>query len=340
MNLFQVFTNFCVALVLTRQNVANHVTSGVPQGSLLGALLYCIFINDLPDALRFSQPYIFADDLKLLYTGQNQLDAQSDLSSIEKWVELNQMKLAIEKCGMLTLKGSDGNLSLYKQKLEKVNVIKDLGVFIKNDLSWTCHINERLKKSNKVLYLLRRNIAYSVNTFVKLGLYKSIVLPILLYGFHCVKVSRTDLLTLEQFQRKVVKWICGDSTRSYVEKLRLLNLLPLPIFLQLNDLLFLSKICQDEDNELKSILPHNLSKAENSTRRKEIFSLKKTRTEKRRSEFIFPTCRLANKINDKIKFHEAKDLKARLIKLMWEFVEKKFSSSNVHLAIVLRLSKV
>ena len=305
------------------------VTSGVPQGSLLGPLLYCIFINDLPDALRFSQPYIFADDLKLLYTGQNQLDAQSDLSSIEKWVELNQMKLALEKCGMLTLKGSDGNLSLYKQKLEKVNVIKDLGVFIKNDLSWTCHINERLKKSNKVLYLLRRNIAYSVNTFVKLGLYKSIVLPILLYGFHCVKVSRTDLLTLEQFQRKVVKWICGDSTRSYVEKLRLLNLLPLPIFLQLNDLLFLTKICPDEDNELKSILPHNLSKAENSMRRKEIFSLKKTRTEKRRSEFIFQTCRLANKIDDKIKFHEAKNLKARLIKLMWEFVEKKFSSSNV-----------
>ena len=93
------------------------VTSGVPQGSLLGPLLYCIFINDLPDSLRFSQPYIFADDLKLLYTGQIQLDAQSDLSSIEKWVELNQMKLAIEKCGMLTLKGSDGNLSLYKQKL-------------------------------------------------------------------------------------------------------------------------------------------------------------------------------------------------------------------------------
>ena len=119
------------------------VTSGVPQGSLLGPLLYCIFNNDLPDALRFSQPYIFADDLKLLYTGQNQLDAQSDLSSIEKWVELNQMKLAIEKCGMLTLKGSDGNLSLYKQKLEKVNVIKDLGVFIKNDLSWTCHMTHK-----------------------------------------------------------------------------------------------------------------------------------------------------------------------------------------------------
>ena len=73
------------------------------------------------------------------------------------------------------------------------------------DLSWSTHLTERLKKANKLLYSLRRNVAYNVNTFVKLGLYKSILLPVLTYGYHCANFLRKDLQKLEFFSKESSK---------------------------------------------------------------------------------------------------------------------------------------
>ena len=71
------------------------VTSGVPQGSLLGPLLFCIFINDLPDILRFSDPYLFADDLKILAIGKTHEEIQIDIDAIQEWVLSNKTDLQL-----------------------------------------------------------------------------------------------------------------------------------------------------------------------------------------------------------------------------------------------------
>ena len=63
------------------------ITSGVPQGSLLGPLPFCVFINDLPEVLRFSDPSIFADDLKILSVGRKQDEIHFDLKKIEDWFD-------------------------------------------------------------------------------------------------------------------------------------------------------------------------------------------------------------------------------------------------------------
>ena len=171
-------------------------TSGVPQGSLLGPLLFCIFINDLPEVLRFSDPSIFADDLKILSVGRKQDEIQLDLNKIEDWVKQNNMELAFVKCAQINFRVVAINLFLNGKRVPQPQSVKDLGVHMLGDLSWSTHLIERLKKANKLLYSLRRNVAYNVNTFVKLGLYKSILLPVLTYGCHCANFLRKDLQKL------------------------------------------------------------------------------------------------------------------------------------------------
>ena len=84
------------------------VTSGISQG---------IFINDLPDLLKFSEPFIFADDLKLLFTGKANWQSQEDLNSIQHWVRTNKMGLAIKKCAELKIHHHSGDLMLGTSQL-------------------------------------------------------------------------------------------------------------------------------------------------------------------------------------------------------------------------------
>ena len=200
---------------------------------------------------------------------------------------------------------------------------KDLGIHIKDDLRWSKHIEERLRKANTVLYLLRRNQAVQVKPLIKLGFYKSLILPVLLYGFTCIIPSRSELQNLERFQKKAVKWITGNKGVNYSSPLRLLNILPLPMFLQLNDLL-LAKVMHESSHCIE--LP-DLTSA--NGRKKEVFRIEKTRTEKARIEFTLRNCRLANRLEKYIEFSRPYGLKKRLINLMCELVNKRFCNKNV-----------
>ena len=101
------------------------ITSGVPQGSLLSPLLFCVFINDLPEVLRFIDPSIFADDLKILSVGRKQDEIQVDLNKIEDWVRQNNMELAFEKCAQINFRGVDINLFLNGNRVPQPKSIKD-----------------------------------------------------------------------------------------------------------------------------------------------------------------------------------------------------------------------
>ena len=77
------------------------VTSWVPQGFLLGQLLFCILINVLSEVLNFSSPYICADDLKILTDGGSEFEVQEDIRAIDKYVFQNKIDFAIDKCAEL-----------------------------------------------------------------------------------------------------------------------------------------------------------------------------------------------------------------------------------------------
>ena len=86
---------------------------------------------------------------------------------------------------------------------------------MESDVWWNKHIEEKRKKANKVFYMLKRKFAIKVNIFVKLGSYKSIILPALLYGFTFLIAGRTEIQILEKFQKEEVKWITGIKDTKY-----------------------------------------------------------------------------------------------------------------------------
>ena len=171
------------------------------------------------------------------------------------------MKLEVNKCHLLRFRGTRACLSLNGQPLGEPGKVKNLRVYIANTLNWSTHIEHRIEKANNVFYCLGRNVA---KFSLKLGLYKSGLLPVLLYGLNCAYQSGTDQRKLENFQRRVLKWLCGPHRGDYKAQLRLLNVVPLPLFIQLNELLF-SKLYKDiEEQKINLTIQSWNSRASNA----------------------------------------------------------------------------
>ena len=140
------------------------VHSGVPQGTVLGPLLFLIYINNLPDSVS-STVRLFADDC-LVYREvgsiDDQLALQRDLDFLENWAHIWGMKFNPSKCTILTISRS---LPLHKfyslcgAILQQVSEAKYLGVIISEDLHWSKHIQGLAPKTSSTLGLLRRNLS-------------------------------------------------------------------------------------------------------------------------------------------------------------------------------------
>ena len=88
------------------------------------------------------------------------------------------MELARDECAKVMFRGKERSYKLMSAKLDKSKTLKDLGIYVAEDLIRKAHIDERLKKAKKTLYMIRRNVVVNVRIFIKLGLYKSLILPI------------------------------------------------------------------------------------------------------------------------------------------------------------------
>ena len=213
-----------VRVVITSSQLLD-VASGVLQRSLVVPVLFCVFRNDLPAALKMSDPHMLAIDLNVLSIKNNWLKVQSDLNAVESWVKENKMTLTMDNCFKLTFSGDDSKFFQQSVALNSTKVIRDLRVYESDNLNWHAHISARLRKANSVFYLLTENISYKLQATCKLGLYKSLLLPVLTYGFYCASLSRAQMKRLEKLQNRVVQWITGSKISSYISQLRLFNLL-------------------------------------------------------------------------------------------------------------------
>lgn len=195
------------------------VISGVPQGTVLGPLLFLICINDLPNCVS-SSIQLFADKCVLFreITSANDTCAlQADINSIDLWCRNWHMTLNVKKCKLMCVSRSSSNLTMYYlggNALEAVDSYKYLGIHITSTLSWNTHIDYIVSKANRMLRYLKRNF-YSAPTNTKLVLYKTIVRSQLEYA-SSIWDRGIEILTnqLEMVQNRSARFILSNFHRT------------------------------------------------------------------------------------------------------------------------------
>jgi hypothetical protein len=194
------------------------VNSGVPQGTVLGPLLFLIYINDLPNCINpGTKVRLFADDCIVYRTIKTEKDSellQQDLDNLQKWESNWSMSFHPEKCQLLRVskkkKQIITNYLIHGKSLTQTNNAKYLGVIINDKLSWNPHIDEVIKKSNKTLGFIRRNFS-KCNKNIKLKCYTTLVRPILEYASAVWDPStKENIKKLEQIQKRAARFITNE----------------------------------------------------------------------------------------------------------------------------------
>ena len=250
------------------------VISGVPQGSILGPLLFVLFINDITECVNGEcKIALYADDLKLWSSITGALDhveMQSSVDNLYNWSISNKMKFHPNKCKVISTHSSRcesnwGQLPYFLPTydlggvtLDNVCVQRDLGILVNNHLTWTNHTDHILERFTERFNLVRRTAHFVYNPNQRRTLFISLVRSLL---EHCSPIwapYQVGILnSLEAAQKRSIKWIYGIShltswnDETYFSNLVSLNILPIHIQFSFNDMKFFYKV-------LNSLVPVSL----------------------------------------------------------------------------------
>ena len=215
---------------------AVHVLSGVPQGSVLGPLLFLIYINDVnnlslsPGACNV----IFADDVCIYRSISCSTDyeyVQHDITAMEQWSADNFLTLNPSKCKYMLISRKRSPtlpnvpLLLHNLPLSKVSTFKYLGILLSDSLSWSPHIHAICSKARQILGLLYRKFYNFSNSDTLIQLYISLVRPHLEYASPVWSPHLTkDIQALERVQTFACKMVSHNWKANYQELLSLVDI--------------------------------------------------------------------------------------------------------------------
>jgi hypothetical protein len=190
-------------------------TSGLPQGSHFGPILFSIFINDLPTMFSGVECVLFADDLKI-YKRINCINdciiLQDNINILQDWCKLNNLFLNTDKCYIMTFSRNKSKFTFKYcvdgQLLKNVTEIRDLGILFDSELSFVNHINESIGRAMQTLGFIVRTTVGFRNTRAIGMLYTSMVRSTLEYcsvlwdPFYNIHTNN-----IEKVQRKFLRYI-------------------------------------------------------------------------------------------------------------------------------------
>ena len=269
-----ILVNWVKAFLSNRRQrvvIGNHssdwkwVLSGVPQGSVLGPILFVIFINDLPLGVR-SVCKMYADDCKLINIIKNSGDSlilQEDINRVQVWANVWQATFNCNKCKVMHF-GRDNQQYGYTMidyvsyspiTLSKTDLEKDLGVLISSNLKWEHQVSKASNTANGILAQIRNSFSYLDTELVRL-LYLALVRPHLEFAVSVWNpYLQQDIKKLESIQRRATKLSPNIKKMSYDVRLKEFRLTSLEIRRERGILIQFYKIINslDEVKWLKEI---------------------------------------------------------------------------------------
>jgi hypothetical protein len=167
------------------------INCGVPQGSILGPLLFLLYVNDMHNVCTSSFTLLFADDTNIFVSGKSleeiETKINNDLKALSIWFQLNKLSLNIHKTKFMIIKSrkkkippSALNINIDKQKIQQVLHTKFLGVIIDEHLTWDNHIKYTTSKLAKIIGILCK-ARHKLDRKALLMLYNTLVLPHITY---------------------------------------------------------------------------------------------------------------------------------------------------------------
>lgn len=312
--------NKCSKLMMTEH--------GVPQGSVLGPLLFIIYINDIikicPEGYSIK---MFADDTLIYVAGEGSAEVEGKMTLIfnivEEWMRLNMLKMNASKTKFMVLrsirKELKGNIVLKcldGTEIERVEVIKYLGIIIDDKLRFKDHCDYMLKKIGKKTGFLNR-IGNYISAYTRCIIYKSIIAPHFEYcATLLVNMGETQLNKLQVAQNRAMRVILQCNRYTKIEHmLQALQFMSIKQRLHYNVCIFIFKILHNlAPNNLRDGLEIISRENGRKTRQDGTIAIKFCRTKSAQKSICYEGVKLYNALPAEIRNCEKMDIFKRMLK--------------------------